>query len=411
MKIEYVASGLSFTRLNNITDEKLASRVNNWIQKLKENHRFAFLFNAYQEEKYVDFLKYYDLPIYADSGGLQMMTKGVDITKERKEKVYKTQTFSNYAFCMDETPIKRIDKRKRVVYKDLFYEKGVITGKNIKEQINYFREHNAKSRVFIIIQGQELEDYQNYLKGILTQIDENDYDYIEGLAYSSACSGNAMYSTFKTSLSCIEMQKLDLPERIKKRVHFLGFGSVKRFVVIKSILGHFDNGFDISADSTSLTMGYFMGIYQAKNDKKFSMRRYSEEYLDETKDSVLELIFSDMKEFIKKYELDIDDEEFDKIRRVFIKGTYIQASKLPGDEKEYLSISIFLFFLAQVDNLMEASENLDYKDLNILPEMIFETDDIYEMDKLYNRILGKPNGLHQRINFNNKKADRFNDLF
>jgi hypothetical protein len=419
LKLEYVASGVSFVRLNdqNIPKE-MRKRFKNWFQKISSKHKFSMLYNAYQEADFPNILKDYGVPLYSDSGGLQMMRRGIEITDEKKKEIYKAQLPSDYAFCFDEVPIERIDDKRRYVFKDGFYEKGVITGKNVKDQVDFFRKNNAKTKVFLIAQGQEIEDYENYIRGLVSVLDKDDYDYIAGFAFSCACSGISNYTTLKAITASLRLQEIlpEIPDKVKKRIHYLGFGSLKRFLLIKELSKHFHPDMEISADSTSITMTYHMGGYVGKNNKNYALRRYSEEYLNDAKDTVLEIIFKDMKNFIKKYDLDVDDKEFEEIRRTFIMGTYISRGKLPEKEKSYFERMLALYFLLQIDNVMEGVEEKDLlwmEQMDRIPyQSLLKAKNVAELDKIVNTIIKKPKDLHPRVcGASYSKMNKFKELF
>jgi hypothetical protein len=219
----------------------------------------------------------------------------------------------------------------------------------------------------------------------------------------------------KALLASFKLQELDLPKRIINRIHYLGFGSLKKFLLIKELSKHFNPKMDISADSTSITMSYYMGHYHGK-DKIYDIRRYSEEYLNDAKDPILEIIFKDMKEFIKKYNLDITENEFLKIREIFIKGTYTSQGKLPKEEHKIYHEMMALYFLVQVDNMLEGVE---LKDLNWLEHndkipyhSLLKVDSVDEMDKLVTKMIKKPKDIHPRVcSTTHEKMQKFKNLF
>jgi len=67
------------------------------------------LYNAYTEKQHVKEFAHLDNlgsdSVYADSGGLQIVTAGKSITEEMKMEIYKTQTYADYAMCFDVIPL------------------------------------------------------------------------------------------------------------------------------------------------------------------------------------------------------------------------------------------------------------------------------------------------------------------
>ena len=112
MKLEYVVSGTSYMRLTNpkiINDPENVYTVNKLMKDIvqdKNSHDFSMLYNACTEsgfgekfQVYKDSCKY----IHADSGGLQVVTQGKQLTDELKDKVYENQAKWAAAeeFCLD----------------------------------------------------------------------------------------------------------------------------------------------------------------------------------------------------------------------------------------------------------------------------------------------------------------------
>src|SRR6185369_3616961 len=115
MKLEYVASGCNYTRLptpgayelpDNLRFLKEVFTVLNNVDG-KKNHKFSLLYNAYCEKHFGPaFKKYYKdwiYSIHADSGGLQMVTLGVQNTPKLRQEVYENQALSSdVAMSFDE---------------------------------------------------------------------------------------------------------------------------------------------------------------------------------------------------------------------------------------------------------------------------------------------------------------------
>ena len=95
-KLEYVVSGTSYMRLSNpqiANDETNSGIVRTLIEKLvqdKHHHKFSMLYNGHTESGFGERFKSYRESIHqvhVDSGGLQVVTQGLDLTDELKEKV------------------------------------------------------------------------------------------------------------------------------------------------------------------------------------------------------------------------------------------------------------------------------------------------------------------------------------
>ena len=111
--LEYVVSGTSYMRLSNpaiCRDETNTEIVNMLINKLVQDqfsHKFSMLYNGHTESSFGERFKPYNpYQVHADSGGLQMITLGLDITDELKDKVYENQAkYADVGMCFDEIPV------------------------------------------------------------------------------------------------------------------------------------------------------------------------------------------------------------------------------------------------------------------------------------------------------------------
>jgi hypothetical protein len=165
-KLEYVASGCNYTRLPNpgayeLPDNlRFIEAVFRALQTIdgKDNHKFSLLYNAYTEKHFgVAFKKYYRPwlhTIHADSGGLQIITRGLQNTPETRGKVFENQAkFADIGMAFDEIPVKstsasgtsaKIDTKRRYVDMENFESYARQTGLNVKDQIIKFDSLNSK---------------------------------------------------------------------------------------------------------------------------------------------------------------------------------------------------------------------------------------------------------------------------
>ena len=113
--LDYVVSGTSYMRLSNPNiafDDTNTGIVSMLIKKLVQDqfsHKFSLLYNAHTEHSFGErFKPYHDAAhsVHADSGGLQIVTQGMTITDELKEKVYRNQANgADVGMCFDEIPV------------------------------------------------------------------------------------------------------------------------------------------------------------------------------------------------------------------------------------------------------------------------------------------------------------------
>ncbi|AGN30173.2 hypothetical protein VPFG_00171 [Vibrio phage nt-1] len=271
MIIEYVMSATGHARLS--TAYKLRDKVDitylrdilNAAQNLDGVHKISMLYNAYTEKKIGRELReiFGDsvYKIHVDSGGLQMITLGLDNTPELRAGVYKNQAESgDIGMCFDEIPIHntskgggaaRLNANDKVFISDMAYEYGVRSGKNIKDQIEAYLADESQCKPYVIFHGNTEEDYMNYCDGMMSQLKGLEH-HIAGCAVSGAAIG---YDSRETIDMMSVVRKLNIPEHIKKSVHMLGFGSVKRLLPSIALIrsGYFGDDFHISYDSSTHT--------------------------------------------------------------------------------------------------------------------------------------------------------------
>lgn len=249
----------------------------------------SMLFNAFTEKNFVkDPAKGFQLynwlesdSVYADSGGLQMVTAGKSVTPEMKADIYKTQCVADYAMCFDVIPLTSYQTVKGIVngvnktrtsnersnvgnkiFEDhLFAESAQKTAENIKTQIDYFRKHNAKTKVVIIVQGNTPQDMKFFFDTIASNLTEEDYNHVSGIAIADTCMGNGELESIKM-LHAAHLISKDCHPAVSSHIHFLGIGSLPRlrpiiFLIRSGLLKSYKR---ISYDSTSHTSCFDMGL-------------------------------------------------------------------------------------------------------------------------------------------------------
>ena len=235
----------------------------------------ATLFNAYTESSFSPRFDTLDnfgaVARYADSGGLQIVTVGKQITDEIKQEIYKTQTAADYAMCFDVIPLEsfsitRTRNERSNVGNKLFNnakheESGRLTGLNIKQQIKTFRELGAKTKVIPIIQGNNAEDMMVYYTQIANQLSDADYDFISGMAVADTCIGNGVLESIEMLKGAKEITKV-CHENIKKHLHILGVGSISRMrpILYLNKSGYLNTFEKVSYDSSSHTSTFDYGL-------------------------------------------------------------------------------------------------------------------------------------------------------
>jgi hypothetical protein len=233
------------------------------------------LYNAYTEKNHIDEFKRLDnlgsAAVYADSGGLQMVTAGKTITTDIKNQIYKTQTYADYAMCFDVIPLSSVSLTRtrnersnvgnKIFHSEQHQQAAFATGDNIKSQASFFRTVGAKTKVIIIVQGNNVQDMVEYFKNITTRLDDADYENIGGLAIADTCMGNGELESIKMLIAAKEISKICHPN-IKKHLHVLGVGSIYRMRPILYLLksGYLSAFERVSYDSSSHTSTFQYGL-------------------------------------------------------------------------------------------------------------------------------------------------------
>jgi len=377
MLFDYVGSGMSFTRIVDVDVSKSDSyikRMNILLDGFNENHKYikhSLLYNAFAEPKFPEIFKNYHNSLYSDSGGLQVITRGAEITDEVRQKIYETQSEADYAFCFDKIPVisqssvgRIINNQKRFLIVDKIKESGQVTGGYIKEQIEKFAEMNAKTKVFMIIQGQEVKDFEEFFGGIMDVLPKEYLDKIEGLAPAGSSSGIGLKFDINRALA---VAKLDLPERIKKRVHILGAGALNRVIIQKFILEKLIPGTIVSFDSSTHTRLATNGVYYGSGDifttpvKKISLPKLAHHNIKE--ESIFHhFIAEDIMKMLKELDIDIQSlgykDKDDLYKWIKINEGLTKTKFLETYDKKDLENYIFIDFLRYMGSVYNFGNDL-----------------------------------------------------
>jgi hypothetical protein len=235
----------------------------------------SLLYNGYTEVGYAEKLtkldNLYTDSLYADSGGLQIITAGKPITPEIKQKIYKTQSIADYAMCFDEIPLEtmtlvrtineRSNTKNKIFDQSRHEASGLLTGKNIKEQIQAFRDLGSHTKVILIIQGNTAADMMQYFLQIASQLSEKDYENIGGMAIADTCIGNGELESIEMLRGAKEISKICHPA-VGKHLHILGVGSISRMRPILYLIrsGYLNTFERVSYDSSSHTSTFRFGL-------------------------------------------------------------------------------------------------------------------------------------------------------
>ena len=285
--LDYVVSGTSYMRLSNpniALDDTNTGIVSMLINKLVQDqfsHKFSLLYNAHTEHSFGErFKPYHDAvhSIHADSGGLQMVTLGLNITDELKEKVYRNQAKgANVGMCFDEIPViltgdrsERNDVKGRIFDHENYLDYAKKTGQNVKRQLEIFDEEESSCEPYIILQGNDVETYLRWYEALMNEIPSEWHTRIGGVAMGAAALGTGPLEDVKRSFIASEIAKMW--PRDKMHLHILGVGSIRRIIPYLVFVqnGLYDN-VEISYDSTTHSRAVEKGLfYQGEGTTKFS---------------------------------------------------------------------------------------------------------------------------------------------
>lgn len=302
--------------------ELLASTVQAGIRKLREdvkgtaNHshmKISILFNAYTESTFSQWLRKWDLfgfeNLYADSGGLQVVTTGKTADDTLKGEVYSTQSTSQFAMCFDEIPCENMAVGKMLIFdkdhkpkesykkrnssdpdlkdsglntksnrsmtqnKFFFPERAEAcarkTARNIREQVETFARLNSPTKVFYIIQGNNVNDMVDWFRYGVEELDAWHWDHIGGLALADTCMGNGPQQSVQMLEAYHRIRLTFGEEYVKNHIHLLGVGSVRRLIPLVQMDkgGFLPNKLRVSFDSTTFSMSYVMGRVQMETQE------------------------------------------------------------------------------------------------------------------------------------------------
>jgi hypothetical protein len=236
----------------------------------------SILYNAYTESQYTkSFAKMNNMhmsAVYADSGGLQMMTSNKAITVDSKKDIYRIQSYADYAMCFDEIPLSRKPNAKhsrnersntgnKLYHPDKLEAAGTATGLNIKEQIESFKSLGTHTKVIPIVQGNTWEDMVTFYKQIEKCLDPDDYNHISGLAVADTCMGNGELESIEMLRAAHNIAKFS-HENIKNHLHVLGVGSIMRMrpIIYLERSKYLDTFRHISYDSSSHSSCFTYGL-------------------------------------------------------------------------------------------------------------------------------------------------------
>lgn len=273
--LEYILSGSSYLGFG---QEKVTEDLSPFFSQVMTEFRsntpqkFGMLFNALVEEKngynIHTYLKPHLDSIHADSGGLQMVTLGMESDDSKKELVYSRQAkHSTVGMCFDEIPVRTTSNvsvtnytSKRFYPEDL---KGCAeaTGRNITKQIEHFNSVGSECKPYLIAQGNCYDTYCQWVDYAMGVIPEDMKKYVGGISLAATSFGSGELE---------EVEKAFIVPHLPyefENVHVLGVGSMSRMLpMIMLIRSGLYDGKHISYDSTTHSSCVEKGKHYAMKD-------------------------------------------------------------------------------------------------------------------------------------------------
>jgi len=355
--IDYVASGFasSFRLASPLEDfeKEIAAHLVHSSQYLKDtlsgHIKISGLFNAYTEDTFAkrvqdsgtEFHNTFPDGMYADSGGLQVVTQGKTITAEQRKKIYGIQAkYADYAMSFDEIPAKmvhtkdsndKIIKSERVYLKDIVGESGTKAGLNLKEQIQFFDNIGADCKIVPIVQGIGLEDMTEYTLNMLEELDKSEIKHLECLAVGGLANE---YELLERALNIYNIK--GIPKGLKSHFHCLGVTGFRRLmpILIGAKNGLLPGLKKISFDSTTFTKSYLLGSVQASLSD-FKKGKKQNRSLGRVRDDYVDSYYQEIFDWWKDNPDNIFEDAEDMIQHSSFHGQYNDENKpdLPEEDR------------------------------------------------------------------------------
>lgn len=319
------------------------------------NQQFGALYNAYDQQGYAaDKEGIGDIEWIADSGGLQVITRGKEMTPELKAKIYANQAkYSDIAMVFDEMPLfidgvasSVTDVSNRYFLADDNWAAGAGTGDNTRELIEVIRGTGSKSKAMLIVQGNSLETYKEYFDAALSKIPDEYYSSIAGVALADTANGIA---EMESTNMIAAYRFLDIPPTIGNRLHLLGIGALNRLLPAINLLKSGYLQCELSYDSTTHTGLYIKGAFFTHRPIKLGKQR------SVNSDIAVNSVYDLFGEFLGGTTREEFAEYFDETRNMTMTQ---MIAKIPEGHKNVICRCIpFLFSQASIYNFMTLVEN------------------------------------------------------
>lgn len=381
------------------TAESVQTTINHMRTKLKDNVKVSALFNAFTEgdcaknasERFTGLHSIIGENLYADSGGLQIVTLGETVDEVKRKKIYHTQMqYATHAMSFDDIPSLIIDK-KRYYMPDKVYSAGVTTGENLKEQFEYFKEYNSTVKICPIIQGWGKSDTSKFIDGVMSKASDI-WDNFDMVAAGFA-SGN-IWGTAQRAMDIYTDPRVT--KQFCNHFHLLGMSGYKRILPIIMMLksGLIKDMKTLSFDSSSLSMTYVMAnvvksTNDIKNKKKYdfgkkrtpAIEEYYKELFEFWKDAP-NFVYKDWNDLLESSQWNSRGIKSAKARHDEC-NDIDEAIKYLTQEQYYIFYNVYKYAMV-IEDFLEGNIGLEHifkdKDYELFSklEKIVDIDEFYE---------------------------------
>lgn len=349
----------------------------------------SLLFNAFTEDtigKYiVDMERYGFDTLYADSGGLQMVTTNRTITPDLKKQIYEVQKLANYGFCFDEIPLglkegvdpetgkHRSQTSSKLFRQGEFEECIASTARNIKEQTEAFQGTDTKA--FYILQGNSADEMYRWFEGGTKILEPHHYAHLQGMAPADTCLGNGELESVEMISAARRLRNDFGVERTGNHIHFLGVGSPSRLLpaIFLSQGGYLHEDTYVSFDSSTASMSLIMGNLTSASGRR--VRRG----IVETVGFMMEF-YDDMHDVIAEFCGEVGREEFRQHALKHFKSIADMINNAPPHMNVWMRAAITIMPLWQVVGFFRQtmdrinSPDVQYSGLGLLRQVKTEDD-------------------------------------
>jgi len=283
INFEYVISGMTMGTgdlyIKAPTLQPYAETFNRKIWHMNSKYDYqtcSMLFNSYTEPNHGEVIRTL-MPSwhhhFSDSGGLQLSRTKGGLTHEIKDKIYRHQAaWSDVAMIFDDIPVEfdgsnsgwsmKTSTAGRRFIREEVGKTARTTLANVKRQIEMFEALDSDTKITLIVQGQDLESYREYIETIVNGLTEKELERCVSISLASACSGSGFNNRMEMIYSVKDFQ---IPMRLKKNIHLLGLGSHEMMMPFFVSPDYFDFVENVSYDSSTQANSWFFSRYRDKN--------------------------------------------------------------------------------------------------------------------------------------------------